>query len=326
METPLHSLRPHEWHNAPFRASNSAYDDPFTTPYPAKKPVSPASAPATWPHVIGIRRWEQAHETMCSEDAVERARLALETLRMKRLEHEAAYEELRCKYRATRRVRDARWHAHEMAVRMADEVLLSRSVVFWMFSSLNCALRQWKRVYRTWHIANASLMSLCNRHLRLAVNSWKEITEFHSDRMRKMRSAIIAVCFRQLRASLNSWKEAAELKILMQRRLRIAVSEWRGESLRACWRSWRSVADRVRQLWVCASAFRPDTRQRRQAFNSWWKATQKETARQRILPRRWQQIANTSKPRGRNYRKELMEHFRQEYGNGPSGMPMIRFG
>ena len=26
------------------------------------------------------------------------------------------------------------------------------------------------------------------------------------------------------------------------------------------------------------------------------------------------------------YRKELMEHFRQEYGNGPSGMPMIRFG
>ena len=45
----------------------------------------------------------------------------------------------------------------------------------------------------------------------------------------------------------------------------------------------------------------------------------------RAKARRWRQLADATKPKGRNYRKELMDYHAKEYGKAPSGIPIIRF-
>lgn len=313
------------YRTTPFRMPNSAYDDPFTTPYPARRPADVAAvAPVTWPpparRAGGIVRWEQAYETMGSASAMRKAQLALETLQLKRHAHEVAFQDLSFAYRNTRRAKDARRHAEEVAMFEEEQVLVSRSIVRWVLSSKARALRRWMQVAkRSAHllaVARKAIMSLRHRHVRLCVNSWVHMAEERRRCLHTARAVVCSLRHRHLRAGLNSWKELTELQLLAHQRLHLAASEWRGDSLRGCWRVWRAAMERMLLLERGASIFRPEARSRRRALNTW-----------RLLAktRRWRQLADATKPKGRNYRKELMDYHAKEYGKAPSGLPMIQF-
>ena len=258
---------------------------------------------------------------MGSANAMRKAQLALETLRLKRHAHEVAFQDLSIQYRNTRRAKDARRHAEEAAAFEAEQVLVSRSIVRWVRSSKGRALRRWTQVSgrSTCLLAAArkALMSLRHRHLRRCLNSWIQKATERASCILTMQAVICSIRDRHLRTGLNSWKELTELRRLSYQRLWLAACEWRGESLRCRWRTWRLVVERVQLLERGASIFRPEARSRRRAFNTWQMSAK---------ARKWRQLADAARPKGRDYRKELMDYQAREYGRAPSGLPMIRFG
>ena len=321
------SPRASSWASGPSPSPGiKPYDDPLTSPYLANTPrrtmtrveipISPKQLDSSFAEALSPAQTSLQHAAFAAgwhlEQQYSSTRLALEALRLKRLEHEAAFEEMTFRSSYYRLLRAAELREAKEREQIREEKLLSSSVVRWRRASMARALHRWTDFVQERTVALGAIQAVMHNfrqtNARRALNSWKAAVGLWLDTRQWLQRALRAWRSEALYRGWRTWYALIQRASLLDRSLAL-LATWLENRYRHALEIWMHAVNRRNEFRRYAAGF--IFLKERRAFSSWHALAKSRRHRQRLAAR----LAAKQRPPPRDFRSDLRDHFHGTHGS-----------